>query len=37
MNFWAKKGVDGFRLDAFQFVAKDPTYPEFPKGWEIQS
>lgn len=34
MNFWAKKGVDGFRLDAFQFVAKDPTYPEFPKGWE---
>lgn len=34
MKFWAEKGVDGFRLDAFQFVAKDPAYPEFPKGWE---
>ena len=34
MNFWAKKGVDGFRLDAFQFVAKDTSFPEFPKGWE---
>ena len=34
MKFWADKGVDGFRLDAFQFVAKDTTYPEYPKGWE---
>lgn len=34
MNFWADKGVDGFRLDAFQFVAKDDTYPDFPKGFE---
>jgi oligo-1,6-glucosidase len=34
MEFWAKKGVDGFRLDAFQFVAKDTTYPAFPKGFE---
>lgn len=34
MHFWAKKGVDGFRLDAFQFAAKDTSYPEFPKGFE---
>lgn len=34
MNFWAEKGVDGFRLDAFQFAAKDTTFPEFPKGFE---
>ncbi|WP_116128031.1 glycoside hydrolase family 13 protein [Lewinella sp. IMCC34183] len=30
MKFWAEKGVDGFRLDAFQFAAKDTTYPKFP-------
>lgn len=34
MNFWADKGVDGFRLDAFQFAAKDTTWPAFPKGFE---
>lgn len=34
MNFWAVKGVDGFRLDAFQFAAKDTTWPAFPKGYE---
>ena len=34
MTFWAEKGVDGFRLDAFQFAAKDTTFPEFPKGFE---
>jgi oligo-1,6-glucosidase len=34
MKFWVKKGIDGFRLDAFQFVAKDTTYPIFPKGFE---
>ncbi|MBC2839173.1 alpha-glucosidase [Robiginitalea sp. SC105] len=34
MTFWAEKGVDGFRLDAFQFAAKDTTYPEFPEGFE---
>ncbi len=27
MRFWAEKGVDGFRLDAFQFAAKDTTFP----------
>ncbi len=34
MRFWADKGVDGFRLDAFQFAAKDTTFPKFPKGYE---
>jgi len=34
MKFWADKGIDGFRLDAFQFVAKDTTFPAFPKGFE---
>ncbi|MCC6414146.1 MAG: alpha-glucosidase [Saprospiraceae bacterium] len=34
MKFWADKGVDGFRLDAFQFAAKDVTYPAFPEGFE---
>jgi oligo-1,6-glucosidase len=27
MKFWADKGVDGFRLDAFQFAAKDTLFP----------
>jgi oligo-1,6-glucosidase len=34
MKFWADKGIDGFRLDAFQFAAKDTTFPGFPKGFE---
>jgi oligo-1,6-glucosidase len=34
MRFWAEKGVDGFRLDAFQFAAKDTTFRVFPKGFE---
>lgn len=34
MKFWADKGIDGFRLDAFQFVAKDTTFPAFPAGYE---
>ena len=34
MKFWADKGVDGFRLDAFQFAAKDTTWPAFPKDFE---
>jgi len=34
MKFWADKGIDGFRLDAFQFAAKDTTFPAFPVGFE---
>ena len=34
MKFWAAKGIDGFRLDAFQFAAKDTTFPVFPQGYE---
>jgi oligo-1,6-glucosidase len=34
MKFWAGKGIDGFRLDAFQFAAKDTSFPAFPKGFE---
>ena len=34
MRFWADKGIDGFRLDAFQFAAKDTTFPPFPQGYE---
>jgi oligo-1,6-glucosidase len=36
MRFWAEKGIDGFRLDAFQFAAKDTTFPAFPVGFEKQ-
>lgn len=35
MKFWAEKGVDGFRLDAFQYVSKDITFPPFPEGYDI--
>jgi oligo-1,6-glucosidase len=34
MKFWLDKGIDGFRMDAFQFVAKDTTFPPFPKGYD---
>ncbi len=34
MKFWADKGIDGFRMDAFQFAAKDTTFPKFPVGYE---
>jgi oligo-1,6-glucosidase len=34
MKFWAEKGIDGFRLDAFQFAAKDTSFPAFPAGFE---
>ena len=35
MKFWADKGVDGFRLDAFQYVSKDITFPPFPEGYDV--
>jgi len=31
MKFWLDKGVDGFRMDAFQFISKDDSFPELPK------
>jgi oligo-1,6-glucosidase len=34
MKFWADKGIDGFRLDAFGFAAKDTSFPAFPAGYE---
>lgn len=34
MKFWANKGIDGFRLDAFGFAAKDTSFPPFPEGYE---
>lgn len=34
MKFWLNKGIDGFRMDAFQFVAKDTSFPLFPQGYE---
>lgn len=37
MKFWAEKGVDGFRLDAFQFVSKDTTFPALPEGYHTDN
>jgi oligo-1,6-glucosidase len=30
MKFWLDKGIDGFRMDAFQFISKDNNFPELP-------
>jgi oligo-1,6-glucosidase len=30
MKFWMDKGIDGFRMDAFTFCAKDVTFPPLP-------
>jgi oligo-1,6-glucosidase len=34
MRFWLEKGVDGLRMDAFQYVSKDTTWQKFPEGYE---
>lgn len=31
MRFWLDKGIDGFRMDAFQFISKDDSFPELPQ------
>jgi oligo-1,6-glucosidase len=33
MKFWLDKGVSGFRLDAFPFMAKDTSWPVMPAGF----
>ncbi len=35
MKFWFDKGVDGFRMDAITFIAKDENFPAFTED-EIQ-
>lgn len=37
MKFWAEKGVDGYRMDAFQYISKDTTYPEFPENFDLMT
>jgi oligo-1,6-glucosidase len=34
MKFWLDKGIDGIRMDAFQFASKDTTFPVLPAGFE---
>ena len=34
MRFWAEKGVQGFRLDAFQFISKDTSFPKLSDEYE---
>ncbi|MBP2284056.1 oligo-1,6-glucosidase [Flavobacterium sp. CG_23.5] len=31
MNWWFKKGIDGFRMDVIPFIAKDTTFPVITK------
>ncbi len=33
MEFWFKKGVDGFRMDVISFISKDINYPELPESY----
>ena len=37
MRFWLDKGVDGFRVDAVHFMAKDPLFRDEPKNPHYKS
>lgn len=30
MDFWLKKGADGFRMDVINFISKEPGLPDAP-------
>lgn len=32
MNFWAEKGIDGFRLDVINLISKDQQFPDDQEG-----
>ncbi|CAI8189482.1 MAG: alpha-glucosidase [Flavobacteriaceae bacterium] len=34
MDFWFKKGVDGFRMDVIPFISKDTSFPELPEKYQ---
>ncbi len=34
MNFWFKKGVDGFRMDVISAISKDTTFPKLPAKYD---
>jgi oligo-1,6-glucosidase len=34
MNYWFKKGVDGFRMDVIPFISKDTTFPPLPEKYK---
>lgn len=35
LRFWLDRGVDGFRIDVADALAKDPAFPDTPGGWPV--